>query len=167
MPLHHLDITPTDVSSTGLGLALNAPPPPPLASCRLTHPDGGALILGVLGASHVITVEHREMVFSEEISCTARSHGNALPDRTEAAGYRIRTETVTHPEPAFRALAEELREHCRHDDGWLGGAFPGDDAALTALAAESDGTGWHWRTWHLYPTRPGGTVVHTRTWWRP
>ena len=54
--------------------------------------------------------------------------------------------------------------------GWLGGTFPGDDAALTALAAEPDGTGWRWQTWHLYPQCPGGSggvVVHTASRWQP
>ncbi|CNI96151.1 Protein of uncharacterised function DUF2617 [Mycobacterium tuberculosis] len=49
--------------------------------------------------------------------------------------------------------------------------FPGDDAALTALAAEPDGPGWRWETWHLYPGYPrpgsGGTVVHTTSRWHP
>jgi hypothetical protein len=45
--------------------------------------------------------------------------------------------------------------------------FPGDDAALTALAAEPDGTGWRWQTWHLYPAVSGGTVVHTASRWHP
>jgi hypothetical protein len=45
--------------------------------------------------------------------------------------------------------------------------FPGDDAALTALAAEPDGTGWRWQTWHLYPAGSGGTVVHTASRWHP
>jgi len=51
--------------------------------------------------------------------------------------------------------------------GWLGGTFPGDDAALTALAAEPDGDGWRWQTWHLYPASTGGTVVYTTSRWRP
>jgi hypothetical protein len=35
------------------------------------------------------------------------------------------------------------------------------------LRATADGTGWTWQTWHLYPQRPGGTVVHTQSRWRP
>ncbi|HVQ97466.1 MAG TPA: DUF2617 family protein, partial [Mycobacterium sp.] len=49
MPLHQLSVSPADVSGAGLGLALNAPAPLPLASYRLHHPDGGVLMLGVLG----------------------------------------------------------------------------------------------------------------------
>lgn len=168
MPLHQLAVTPADVSGERLGLALNAPVPAPLASCRLDHPDGGAaLLLGVLGASHVVAVEH---AFSEEISCTARSLGAHLPERTEAPGYRLLSHTDIHDEASFRRLANDLRGRCARRTGWLGGTFPGDDAALTVLAAEPDGAGWRWQTWHLYPGRPagnGGTVVHTASRWRP
>lgn len=165
MPLHQLAVTPADVSGERLGLALNAPVPTTLASCRLAHPGGGAaLLLGVLGASHVVAVEH---AFSEEISCTARNLGADLPQRTDAPGYRLRSRTVTHDEASFRRLARVLRARCARRAGWLGGAFPGDDAALTVLAAEPDGAGWRWQTWHLYPGRHGGTVVHTASRWLP
>ena len=170
MPLHQLAVTPADVSGKRLGLALNAPAPPPLATCRLDHPDGGALLLGVLGASHVISVEHAAGRFSEQVSCTVRSPGGDLPERTDAPGYCLQSRTETHDETTFRRLARELRERCAHETGWLGGTFPGDDAALTALAAEPDGAGWRWQTWHLYPRRPsgsGGVVVHTASRWHP
>ena len=170
MPLHELAVTPTDVSGQKLGLALNAPAPPPLAACLLDHPGGGALRLGVLGASHVITVEHASTRFSEQVSCTARSLGIALPQRTDAPGYSLQTRTDTYDEAGFRRLAGDLRGRCTREPGWLGGTFPGDDAALTALAAEPDGDGWRWQTWHLYPHRPlgpGGVVVHTASRWRP
>ena len=171
MPLHHLSVIPVDVRGSELGLALNSPAPVPLAACRLDHPDGGTLVLGVLGASHVVTVEHATRHFSEQVSCTARSHGGKLPEHAAAPGYSIESRTDTHDEAMFRKLARELREHCKAETGWLGGTFPGDDAALTVLAAEPDGTGWRWRTWHLYPGGPGGTsggtVVHTASRWRP
>jgi Protein of unknown function DUF2617 len=170
VPLHQLAVSPADVSGERLGLALNAPAPPPLATCSLAHPDGGALLLGVLGASHVVAVEHAAGRFSEQVSCTARSLGGQLPERTDAPGYRLESRTATHDEATFRRLARELRASCAGEPGWLGGAFPGDDAALTVLAAEPDGTGWRWRTWHLYPRRPlgsGGTVVRTTSRWRP
>jgi hypothetical protein len=164
MPLHQLAVAPADVSGAGLGLALNAPAPAPLATYRLNHPDGSALVLGVLGASHVITVEHAKGRFSEQVSCHL---GGELPERTDAPGYRLDSRTDVHDEPAFRRLALRLRERCAHETGWLGGTFPGDDAALTALAAEPDGAGWRWQTWHLYPAASGGTVVHTASRWRP
>jgi hypothetical protein len=170
VPLHQLAVTPADVSGERLGLALNAPAPAPLAICSLEHPDGGALLLGVLGASHVIAVEHPAGRFSEQVSCTARGLGAALPRRTDAPGYCLQSRTESHDEASFRRLARELRERCARQPGWLGGTFPGDDAALTALAAEPDGGGWRWQTWHLYPGNPagsGGTVVHTASRWRP
>lgn len=167
MPLHQLAVAPADVSGTRLGLALNAPAPPPLATCLLDHPDGGALLLGVLGASHVVTVEHPAGHFSEQVSCTARSLGRELPERTHAPGYHLQSRTDTYDEATFRRIAHELRERCAREEGWLGGTFPGDDAALTALAAQPDGTGWRWQTWHLYPAGAGGMVVHTTSRWRP
>ncbi|ETW21931.1 DUF2617 family protein [Mycobacterium gastri] len=168
MPLHQLAVAPADVSGARLGLAINMAVPQPLAACRLDHPNGGcALLLGVLGASHVVTVEHADRSFCEEISCSAGLHGGTLPDRMQAPGYRLRSKTDVYDEQTFRRLAEELRERCRADTGWLGGVFPGDDAALTALVAEPDDTGWRWRTWHLYPAASGGTVVRTSSRWRP
>lgn len=167
MPLHQLAVSPADVSGSGLGLALNAPAPVPLATLVLTHPDGGQLTLGVLGASHVITVSHPESTFSEEISCTARTVGGGLPQTADAPGYRLESTSETHDETSFRDIAATLREQCADGAGWLGGAFPGDDAALTALAADPEGAGWHWRTWHLYPSSSGGTVVRTSSRWQP
>ncbi len=164
MPLHQLSVAPVDVSGAGLGLALNAPAPTPLAAVRLEHPDGGALVLGVLGASHVITVEHAESHFSEEVSCHV---GGELPGRTQAPGYRLESRTDVHDEPTFREIANDLRRRCARENGWLGGTFPGDDAALTALAAEPDGPGWRWQTWHLYPSAAGGTIVYTTSRWHP
>jgi Protein of unknown function DUF2617 len=164
VPLHQLSVTPVDVSGSGLGLALNAPAPLPLATCRLDHPDGGALVLGVLGASHVITVEHANTRFSEQVSC---HFDGDLPERTQAPGYHLESRTDLHDEAAFRRLADRLRQRCETEIGWLGGTFPGDNAALTALAAEPDGDGWRWQTWHLYPAAPGGTVVYTASRWRP
>lgn len=170
MPLHQLAVAPADVSGRRLGLALNAPAPPPLATCLLHHPDGGALLLGVLGASHVVTVEHAAGRFCEEVSCTARGFGGALPERTAVVGYSLESRTDTYDEGTFRRMAGDLRERCARENGWLGGSFPGDDAALTALAAEPDGPGWHWRTWHLYPHNAfgsGGEVVQTASRWHP
>lgn len=154
-----------DVSGAWLGLTLNAPSPRPLASCRLVHPDGGALHLGVLGASHVITVEHTDHRFSEQVSCT--SNGGRLPELTDAPGYQLESRAETHDETSFRELAQYLRERCAQETCWLGGTFPGDDAALTALCAQPDGAGWRWQTWHLYPAAPGGTVVYTSSRWHP
>lgn len=173
MPLHQLAVAPADISGTRLALALNGPPPQPLASYRLRHPSGGTLLLGVLGASHVIAVQHGATSFSEQVSCQVpgrHSQTATLPERTDAPGYQLESRTETHDEVTFRGLARDLRERCATEVGWLGGVFPGDDAALTALSAEPDGDGWRWQTWHLYPAHPsatGGSVVHTASRWQP
>jgi Protein of unknown function DUF2617 len=170
VPLYQLAVAPADVSGSKLRLALNAPAPPLLAGHTLRHPDGGVLRLGVLGASHLVTIEHATSTFSEQVSCTAGSDVGQLPEHAEASGYSLESATGTHDEATFRRLARELRDRCRAETGWLGGTFPGDDAALTVLAAEPDDTGWRWQTWHLYPRTPsgsGGEVVHTASRWRP
>ncbi|MCF6386900.1 DUF2617 family protein [Mycobacterium sp. MBM] len=163
MPLHRLRVAPADVNGASLRLTLNAAAPAALASATLGHPDGTDLVLGVLGASHVVTVAD----FSEQVSCTAHHTSAALPDAAEAPGYRLRSETAVHDEATFRRIAADLRHRCEYETGWLGGSFPGDEAALTALCAAPDGAGWHWQTWHLYPGARGGTVVHTDSRWWP
>lgn len=167
MPLHLLSVAPADISGASLALALNYPAPQPLATYRLNHPGGGTLLLGVLGASHVVTVEHGAETFSEQVSCQVRHHAATLPERTNAPGYRLESRIDTHDYKTFRYLAQDLRHRCATEPGWLGGVFPGDDAALTALCAEPDGDGWRWQTWHLYPSGTGGTVVHTASHWQP
>lgn len=166
MPFHRLVVSPADVSGTTLRLALNAPAPQPLATLPLAGPDSSILVLGVLGASHLVTVQHSETTFSEEVSCTAHAD-SGLPGCAVAPGYRIESRTQAHDTAGFRRLAETLQIRCERTGGWLGGVFPGHDAALTALAAEPDGTGWRWRTWHLYPNAAGGTVIHTSSRWHP
>ena len=170
MPLHQLAVSPADVSGARLALALNEPAPRPLATYRLEHPGGGTLLLGVLGASHLITVEHGAQSFSEQVSCSAGGRARGLPEHSEGPGYHLQSHTEHCDEPAFRRLAQDLRGRCARETGWLGGVFPGDDAALTALMAAPDGPGWRWQTWHLYPAHPGGsggTVVHTASRWQP
>ena len=170
MPLYQLAVAPTDVSGNRLRLELNAPAPRPLATYSLDHPGCGAMLLGVLGASHLVTVEHPGGRFCEQVSCT-RTQEAGLPEHADAPGYHFDSRIDTHDEPTFRRIARELRERCEAETGWLGGTFPGDDTALTALAAVPDGTGWRWQTWHLYPAVPGAAsscwVVHTASRWQP
>jgi len=97
-------------------------------------------------------------------ACQARGRAGKLAKAPRVVLTRVRHSAN---EPAFRRLAHRLRECCERENGWLGGTFPGDDAALTALAAEPDGAGWRWQTWHLYPAAPGGTIVYTASRWRP
>ncbi|MGV0791794.1 DUF2617 family protein [Mycolicibacterium sp. XJ1819] len=166
MPLHQLAVNAVDVSGAGLRLALNAEASTPLVSARLSHPDGGELVLGVLGASHVVTVTGSNELFSEEVSCTARA-ASKLPERAVAPGYRLHSRTAALTPSRFGSFAARLRTRCEREPGWLGAAFPGDDFALTVLAAEVVGAGWRWQTWHLYPeSSGGGTVVYTNSRWR-
>ena len=168
MPFHELTVLPADVDGAALGLALNAPAPAALASVRLPHPDGsGVLVLGVLGASHVVTVEHSQGHFTEEVSCSASAHGAALPGQADAPGYHLASQVKRYAAQDFADLAVQLRTSCATDAHWLGGRFPGDQAALTALSAQPDGAGWAWQTWHLYPDADGGTAVSTTSRWRP
>jgi hypothetical protein len=167
LPFHELAVAPADVSGGALGLALNAPAPDPLATCRVIHPGGGVLVLGVLGASHVVTVEHGAQRFSEQVSCTARANGGELPERADAPGYQLDSRVRIWSDVAIRWIARRLRERCATEEHWLGGAFPGDDAALTVLSAAPDGGGWRWQSWHLYPESAGGTEVYTASRWRP
>ena len=170
MPLHQLAVAPADVDGAKLALALNAPAPPPLASCRLEHPDGGGLVLGVLGASHVVIVERAEVSSPNRFRAPRAMTAVICPN----APMRPATTSNRAPRRTTRRRSAGSRADCattaRTKAGWLGGVFPGDDAALTALAAEPDGPGWRWQTWHLYPGHPagsGGTVVHTTSRWHP
>lgn len=170
MPLHQLAVAPADVSGTMLVLTLNEPSPLPLATYRMDHPGGGTLLLCVLGASHLITVEHGAERFSEQVSCAEGGQVGGLPEQSRAPGYRLQSHIEHSAEATFRRLAHDLRGRCAREAGWLGGVFPGDEAALTALSAAPDGPGWYWRTWHLYPMNAGasgGTVVHTVSRWNP
>jgi len=164
LPLYRLHVPPADVSGANLRLALNTPAPSVLASATLAHPTGADLVLGVLGASHVVTVGP----FCEQVSCHHFGDSTHLPAAAERPGYRMMSDTVVHDEESFRRIAADLRTRCEYEIGWLGGSFPGDDAALTALCAEPDGPGWRWQTWHLYPEGgAGGMIVHTESRWRP
>jgi hypothetical protein len=167
LPLHELLVPPADVAGSRLRLVLNAPAPEPLATHLIRHDDGSSLLLGVLGASHVISVEHPNAAFSEQVSCTEHPNDGKLPDFFDEPGYRLESCAAEHGVTEFRRIASNLRVRCGRDEEWLGGTFPGDDAALTALCAVPDGHGWRWRTWHLYPSPAGGTVVHTASRWRP
>ena len=60
-------------------------------------------MLGVLGASHVVTVEHPETGSPNRFSCDL---GGELPERTEAPGYSLESRTDLHDESAFRRLAD-------------------------------------------------------------
>jgi Protein of unknown function DUF2617 len=169
MTVHQLDIPPRDVSAGALGLLLGAPAPVPLAELALRDHRGGALLLGVLGASHVVTATVPGHRLTEEVSCDAISAGGtALPRQMATTGYEITSSTTTVPRTELDATAERLRTRAERDPAWLCGSFPGSGSALTALTGRAlpEG-GWTWETWHLYPAAAGGEVVLTRSRWTP
>lgn len=167
MTLHDLAVRPRDVTADALGLLLDAPAPPTLAELRIARPGGAELVLGVLSASHVVTATHDGRRLSEQVSCDAvGAGGRALPPRLLRDGYCLTTEVRVVPRPQVDALAARLREQSLQA-GWICGAFPGADAAVTALSGAAVDGGWSWRTWHLYPGEAEGVVVETATTWRP
>ncbi|HJC29676.1 MAG TPA: DUF2617 family protein [Candidatus Dietzia intestinipullorum] len=172
MTLHELDVVPSDVASTALGYRVGpGEAPGALARTRLDHPgDGTALRLSILGASHAVTlvVDGHDAV-TEEVSCRAiGSGGSPLPAAASYPGrwgtHHLSATTETFPAGRFAALVDELEALAEAGPGVLAGRFPGRHGALTVVAAAAEHTGWHWRTWHLYPhalagARPGGGEV--------
>ena len=169
MSLHRLDVEPRDVAAEALGLLLHAPAPAALAELTLDDGDGATLVLGVLGASHVVTAVSGGHVLTEQVSCDAlAAGGRALPEREEADAYTMSSAVRPVPRADLDATAARLRARAEHDDRMLCGAFPGDGSALTALAAAPlPGGGWTWETWHLYPGAERSVIVTTGSRWAP
>jgi hypothetical protein len=165
--LHHLDVEPRDVAAEALGLLLDAPAPAALAELVLDDGRGGRLVLGVLGASHVVIAASGGHVLTEQVSCDAlAAGGRALPERAEADGYTLSSIVTPVPRAELDATAARLRARAERDDHLLCGAFPGDTGALTALAAAPlPCGGWTWETWHLYPGAEKSVIVTTRSRW--
>jgi Protein of unknown function DUF2617 len=169
MTLHQLDVEPRDVAAEALGLLLHAPAPVALAELALDDGRGGTLVLGVLGASHVVTAVAGGHVLTEQVSCDAlAAGGRALPERAEAEGYALSSAVTELSRADFDATAAQLRFRAQRDDRMICGAFPGGAGALTALtAAALPGGGWTWETWHLYPGPERSVIVTTRSRWAP
>ena len=169
MSLHLLDIEPRDVSAEALGLLLDRPAPATLAELRLADGRGGSIVLGVLGASHVVTAAIPGSRLTEEVSCDAvGAGGDPLPRNTRSGGYQLTSAVTATDRARLDRTADRLRALAAADPAWLCGAFPGSAGALTAMTAEPlAGGGWAWQTWHLYPDGDTGEVVTTRTRWTP
>lgn len=169
MSLHRLDVVPRDVTAEALGLLLDAPAPAALAELRLEDGDGGMLVLGLLGASHVVTASRPGHQLTEQVSCDAvAGGGRRLPREHAAAGYTMASSTQLLPAARLHALATQLRQRAEASEQWVCGSFPGDDDALTALTGDVlPAGGWTWQTWHLYPGSHAGAVVTTQTQWQP
>jgi hypothetical protein len=169
MTLHDLDVEPRDVAAEALGLLLDAPAPAALAELVLDDGRGATLVLGVLGASHVVTAAARGHRLTEQVSCDAlAAGGQELPERAEAGAYAMTSAVTRVPREELDATAARLRARAVHDEHWLCGAFPGGAGALTALtAAALPAGGWTWETWHLYPGAERSVIVTTRSRWTP
>ncbi|TFV48199.1 DUF2617 family protein [Blastococcus sp. TF02A_35] len=169
MTLHLLTVEPRDVAAAALGLLLDRPAPAALAELRLSHDAGGEIVLGVLGASHVVTAVAGGRRLTEEISCDAvGAGGEPLPRHRRSAGYELSSAVTRTTRAELDATADRLRARAATEPGWLLGAFPGGVGALTALTARPLAAGgWTWDTWHLYPDGDTGEVVTTSSRWAP
>ncbi|EOM77816.1 DUF2617 family protein [Rhodococcus rhodnii] len=158
MTLHRLAIEPRDVVAGSLGLVVGTSSARPLAEATVTDGRGRRIVLGVLGASHVV----RAGEVLEEVSCDALGlGGEPLPATRRSGNYRFASDVRRADSAGFRRTAAMLRDRAA-DDGWLCGVFPGCETALTALAASfGDDGSMYWRTWHLYPDGSGGEIVTT------
>ncbi|MEA1794739.1 DUF2617 family protein [Rhodococcus qingshengii] len=166
MSLYLLDVEPTDVDASALGLVLGAPAPPTLAELVIGTSDA-TLTLGVLGASHVVTAWASGKKLTEQVSCDAlAAGGEPLPAVESTENYRFESSSLILDRVEFDSEAASLRESAGQD-GWICGSFPGDDTALTALYGARDRQGWSWQSWHLYPGEGTGVIVKTRSRWRP
>ncbi|GAB3346764.1 DUF2617 family protein [Modestobacter lapidis] len=169
MTVHLLDVTPRDVAADALGLLLDAPAPEPLAELVLRDGRGGVLVLGVLGASHVVTATTPGHRLTEQVSCDAvAAGGQRLPASARSGGYEMSATITSLPAADLDASAARLRARARSGADWLCGTFPGASSALTALTAGPlPSGGWTWSTWHLYPGPQTGDLVATTSRWSP
>lgn len=150
-----------DVSALDLGVRWNGPLPELLAHTKLAGAES-TLQLGVIGASHVVTVGVTALpdavLFREEISCTARSEGQALPAEAEFVGYRLQSTVSVLDDAAFNFQAEHIA--ALGDSGALVVQFPGEgEHHLTAINGAATDDGWEWASYHLYPAE--NTIVTT------
>jgi hypothetical protein len=167
MSVHKLRVTPRDVCADDLGLVVGAAAPTPLAEIAVGSADRN-IRLGVLGASHVVTVTNGDRHLTEQVSCDAvAAGGSKLPLVLEGDGYRFRSHTQVLLPEQFAAQANDLRERSAQSPHWICAEFPGGAGAITVLAAgEHEGPCYRWLSWHLYPDlKGGGTVVATESWW--
>ncbi len=140
MSLYLLDVEPTDVDASALGLVLGAPAPPTLAELVIGTSDA-TLTLGVLGASHVVTAWASGKELTEQVSCDAlAAGGEPLPAVESTENYRFESSSLILDRVEFDSEAASLRESAGQD-GWICGSFPGDDTALTALCGVRDRRG--------------------------
>jgi hypothetical protein len=167
--VHLLEVEPRDVAADALGLLLHAPAPAALAEIRLRDGRGGQLILGVLGASHVVTAMVPGHHLTEQVSCNAiGAGGQELPQRAQMGGYQLISVTRKVPSATLDETAARLRGLAESSNSWLCGTFPGASSAMTAMTANSlPAGGWTWESWHLYPGKQACSIVTTQSTWTP
>ena len=156
--MHRISCPTKDVSAADLGVRWNGPLPEVLAEDTVIH-NSYRLHLGVIGASHVVTVTSvsapDQPLFREEISCTARSKGQPLPMYAELPGYRLQSAISTLDDAAFRNQAEHIAAL-----DTLVVQFPGEgDFHITALGGAPTEDGLEWASYHVYPSE--NTIVTT------
>lgn len=165
-----LSVAPADTRAGDLLLRLNGPEAPLLAR-DVVRAGAGSLEVGIIGASHVVSVRDgaHKLVWREEISCRSLSDAPvptpaptcdvALPPRYECAGYCLRSRVDVAGD--FVAQAGALVADLERG-GWLVGRFPGAGPFhLTALCGAATADGWSWRSVHLYPGE--ATIVRTES----
>jgi hypothetical protein len=168
MTVHLLDVAPRDVRADALGLVVDAPAPVALVELTVSDGRGGALTLGILGASHVVTATVPGAVLTEQVSCDAvAAGGTRLPRSARSGAHRLASETREVPATELAAVADRLHRLAEDGPNWLCGTFPGGGGALTALAATALADGWAWESWHLYPGEDRAVIVMTRSRWTP
>jgi hypothetical protein len=135
----------------------------PDALGELTLRSGlGTLQLHVLGASHQAVATVHDVSVPEVVACRGRADG-LPPDVRRDLGrvdYRFSCATRHLGGDRLATVASGLRSWWEDDDRALVAAFPGSPHALTVLAGRAAADGWHWRTWHVYPS--SSEVVETR-----
>ena len=118
--MHRISCPIKDVSAADLGVRWNGPLPEVLDEDTVVH-NSYRLHLGVIGASHVVTVTSvsapDQPLFREEISCTARSKGQPLPTYAELPGYRLQSAISTR-----RRVPQPGRTH--RSARYTGGSIP-------------------------------------------
>ncbi|MFW5415502.1 DUF2617 family protein [Nocardiopsis sp. CNT-189] len=160
-----------DTRAADLSWSLERTELPALARTRALI-AGYRIELRVLGASHQVAIAAADTgaeLLTETVACLAGPGRDAPPlpgsarrDLPGPLGYRFRSTVERHGAGALTERVAALIAAAEAHPASVAAAFPGDPAAVTALAACSPGPGrLHWTTWHSYPQ--SGELVRTET----
>ncbi|WP_017595441.1 DUF2617 family protein [Nocardiopsis potens] len=166
-----VDVPFTDTRAADLSWSLEHAGLPALARTR-ARIAGYRVELRVLGASHQVAVAAAgtgAALLTETVACLADPGREARPLPESARrelpgrlGYRFRSTVERHGADALTERVAALIAAAEAHPASVAASFPGDPAAVTALAAGSPGPGrLHWTTWHSYPQ--SGELVRTET----